>query len=194
MHAMAPDQEQTRRLLARTLVHTGEVLAHLTHPQLARSLQDTLEGLLRSACRDESDVETLADAAQSLRRELEGISVVSGAPLASLLVAERHVLLLQLHLGTSRTQGAQQAKRRASLSVPRIMSTRPKVSANIRESMEQVLGYVRTTGPSQARDIISGCAPVLSERTVKRRIKDLVRDGKLRKEEADGTLLYRAVG
>jgi hypothetical protein len=191
---MAIEQEQTIRLLSRILVHGGEVLAHLMHPHLVRTLQDALESLLRAAFTDAADRDALIAAAQQLRVCLEDVSIVSGAPLGSLLLAERHVLLLQLHLGaerahTPRSGGTVRVAAGTPLPQPK---TPARITGNAKETMEEVLTFVRTSGPIQARDIIAGCGPHVSPRTVKRRIRDLLAAGHIRREDRDGVLLYRA--
>jgi response regulator of citrate/malate metabolism len=66
-----------------------------------------------------------------------------------------------------------------------------ELSGRTADTMQHVLECVRKEQPVQTRDVIAKCDG-LSSRTVKRRLKDLVDVGSIRREVQNGVVLYLA--
>lgn len=200
-----PIREQTIRLLTKTLSYGARIAVQIADPSLARLTQDAMESLVRSAvtaepaCAGGPDSAALNGSLDELRRCLEDAGLVNAAPLADLLLAERHALLLQLHLNRHSAPAARAVQNRP----PRIpvqageahpvahASGNGSLNGRMTDAMRQVLNALKSSEPSRSRDIIARCRP-LSERTVKRSLQNLVTAGLVSKELQDGTVLYRA--
>lgn len=182
-------QEQTTRLLTRSILYCAEVLALTQHAYLQRNLQETLETVIREAL---SDPDSVYSSAGLLQRSLEEISLVGAAPIQKMLLAERHVLLLQLHLKSVREHSARVERgTRATNSKSGNQSSSDVSGRRVTDTMKQVLTCIQKNQPAQAKDVIAKCSS-LSQRTVKRRLRDLLETGMIIKKISDGITLYEA--
>lgn len=191
-------EEQTIRLFSRALLHSVEVLAHVKDPYLYRTLQDSIEQSIRVAVQSGGDSRELSDAILEIHRCLEEISSFQADAIRPLLLAERHVLLLLLHV-RSRSDSAHRSVPVASKRSPSAQSPKSSkelgnglVNGHLSSSARQVLRGVQETEPVRAKDIIEHCSP-MSERTIRRSLKELVLLGLVSKDAREGAIRYRAV-
>lgn len=190
--------EQTIRHFSRAVLSCASVLPHIKDGFLARSLEDAVLNCIEAGMRPDAGGRLLFDAASELHRCLEDTGMTQAAPLRALLLAERHVLLLMLHLRSSHQTGrtAHQVPRaevertshqRSENSVSRSILTNGRIT----DTMKQVLEGIKKTQPARAKEIIEFCG-ALSERTVKRNLTELVRAGLASKVVENGSVLYSA--
>src|SRR3972149_4444390 len=90
--------QQSVRLLSRILIYSAQVLVEVREENLRRMLSEALDDFLRAALDGDGDGGPVHESAGVLSACLEDIGIAGAAPGSPLLLPERHVLLLQLHL------------------------------------------------------------------------------------------------
>lgn len=188
--------EKNVRLFSRAVLHSVQVLDAIEDAHLYRTLQDAIEYGIRTAMGGDLSSSKFLDACGDLRQCLEEVGSLQPDVLRAQLLAERHVLLLLIHVGAHiRTpvakkpvvQGSPKAVTREESTPAKV---RPSVDEHVSESAQQVLTGVQQTGPVRAKDIIAHCSP-MSERTVRRSLRELVEIGRVTKDASHGTVRYR---
>lgn len=184
--------EHTVRLLSKTVLYSVQVLEQVRDAHWYRELQDAIERCIRAAVRtDASRHDELSDVCRELHRCLQDIGLTYQHAIRPLLLAERHVLLLLLHVRGG-TVPEKRSHVPAQKPVARISEESGDSPSNghISESAQQVLLGIQRTGPVRAKDIIAHCRP-FSERTVRRSLKELVDQGLVVKDSSQGGVRYR---
>lgn len=188
-------QDRTTRLLSRAVLSCATVLAHMGDPFLARSLEDAIQQCIEAGMRLDRDTRHVARSVADLHRSLEDVSLIQSAPLRALLLAERHVLLLLLHVRSdapSKKVVSRAPQPSAASGVQKqaaAVARNGRVNGRVTDTMKQVLEGIKKTQPARAKDIIEFCDS-LSERTVKRNLTELVRAGYANKSVQNGSVLY----
>ncbi|HXV26578.1 MAG TPA: hypothetical protein VD862_00905 [Candidatus Paceibacterota bacterium] len=180
----------TSRLISRVLIYTAQVLTQVRDEHLRRTLHDAVDDMLRASL----DGAALEEPAGILQECLEQCSAAGAAPLGSLLFAERHVLLLRLHLRSApaiKAAPTVPAARPASRP-PGPVSVAPVGNGHLTKTSKRVLARIKELGIGRPRDIIEKCRP-LSDRTVKRSLRELVLAGLVRRDTQDGNVIYAPV-
>jgi len=189
-------REQTICLIMRAVLYSSQVLSHVRDPYLQRSLQDAIEACLKIGMDSASEPSRMQVPVAELHRRLEDISLTSIVPLRSLLLAERHVLLLLVHVRSfpdikkQSVPGTSRDDRISEVIDTSMTDSNGLLDQRLTETMKQVLTGIQTKQPARAKDIIQHCQP-LSERTIRRNLKELVTSGLVIKEMHGGTILYK---
>jgi hypothetical protein len=191
--------EQMTRQFSKALLYSASVLTGVRDTYLYRSLQDAIEHCVRAGIRTSCQGPSFIQAIMELHRWLQEVGAIETGSLRSLLLAERHVLLVLLHSSSepiSKEKHERTAKERkpaqpapsagANGTADRTMLMNGQVSP----SAQQVLRGVQETGPVRAKDIIRHCRP-MSERTVRRSLSELVTTGLIVKDANNGTVRYK---
>lgn len=191
-------QEQTIRLFSRALLHSVSVLNDVSDTYLYRSLQDAIEQCVRVGVQSGGQGQMLADAIGELHRCLQDVGSTGTTSLRPLLLAERHLLLLLLHVRS--TPPAQNPKNTGTSTSPETRSAQGNgapvethegaMNGRLSASAHQIFQGVQETGPVRAKDIIEHCSP-MSERTVRRGLRELVSLGLVVKNARNGAVLYQ---
>jgi len=184
---------RTIRLLARTLWYGARLAPALGDSYLRNEFQERMEDLLATAAEGQ-DVLVVFQAGRRLHRILERIHASGNVRLEDLLLAERYVLLLMVHLRSSDRLVAPVSRPPASSrkddeKAPVVDSVK---EIEVSDTAQTVLAAIKKGGSARARDVIRRCAP-LSDRTVKRCLKELADVGLVQKENREGAVFYRSV-
>lgn len=190
-------KEQTVRLLLRVLMHSAQLLSYVRDPFLQRSLQDALQESLAAGLRSPGDSGALAVPVAELQRCLEDVSLTSHVPMREMLMAERYVLLLLMHVRSFPAKvpdvpvSASGATTKITPGPDPVPAHGNGVQGNgLTETMRTVFASLGDGKPVRVRDVIARCGR-LSERTVRRNLKELVSTGMVLTSFRDGVVMYR---
>ena len=192
--------EQTIRLFSRALLHSMTVLVSTRDIYAYRSLQDVIEYCTRVAVQSSCEGRVFVGAIRELHHSLQEVTATQTESLKSLLLAERHVLLLLVHMTsvvasnqktvpssmTPRDVRVPKVRNPESVKIIRTSGKKEQLSA----SAQQVFIGVQKTEPVRAKDIIKHCSP-MSERTVRRSLSELVSAGHVVKDARNGAVHYK---
>ena len=178
-----PEAEERTKNFINTVIFVSRIFSGLKDKFLARKLYDKLSDFISAyvACVAQSkggDIKVATDSLLELLDYLEHSKMVAATPL---LYARRSLFAFKLQL--IRTQPEQpiveKERKAASPAAPKI---KPKI--NLSGNKEKILNYIKHSPDSRTKDIIYEFS-VLSERTVKRNLKELVSDGLVKKSSKD---------
>ena len=179
-------EERTKNFI-NTVIFVSRIFSGLKDKFLARKLYDKLSDFVSAyvAQSQDGDIKVATDFLLELLDYLEHSKIVAATPL---LYARRSLFAFKLQL--IRTQPEQpivEKERAASPAAPKI-----KKEINLSGNKEKILNYIKHSPDSRTKDIIYEFS-VLSERTVKRNLKELVSEGLVKKSSKDNAVFYHVI-
>jgi hypothetical protein len=178
-------EERTKNFI-NTVIFVSRIFSGLKDKFLARKLYDKLSEFISAyvAQSEGGDIKVATDALLDLLDYLEHSKAVGITPL---LYARRNLFAFKLQLMRVSAR-PQKAKSEAAYAMP---APKPlKKEINLSGNKEKILNYIKRSPNSRTKDIIYEFS-VLSERTVKRNLKELVGDGLLQRVSKDKAVYYR---
>src|SRR3989344_3909897 len=171
-------EDRTKNFI-NTVIFVSRIFSGLKDKFLARKLYDKLSDFISAyvAQSASGDIKVVTDSLLELLDYLEHSKTTAATPL---LYARRSLFAFKLQL--IRTQPEQpivEKERAASPAAPKI-----KKEINLSGNKEKILNYIKHSPDSRTKDIIYEFS-VLSERTVKRNLKELVSGGLVKKSSKD---------
>lgn len=177
-------EDKTKNFI-NTVIFVSRIFSGLKDKFLARKLYDKLSDFVSAyvAQSKGGDIKSATDALIDVLDYLEHSKAASPSPL---LYARRSLFAFKLQLTRlpAKPQAPKEEKKEVSPAAPQ-----PKKEINLAGNKEKILNYVKRSPNSRTKDIIYEFS-VLSERTVKRNLKELVSDGLLKKISKDKAVYY----
>ena len=180
-----PEVEERTKNFINTVIFVSRIFSGLKDKFLARKLYDKLSDFVSVYSLPPKDnvaqySTTLLTTTNSLLELLDYLEHSKTTAATPLLYARRSLFAFKLQL--IRIQPGQpiiEKERAASPVTPKI-----KKEINLSGNKEKILNYIKRSPDSRTKDIIYEFS-VLSERTVKRNLKELVRGGLVKKSSKD---------
>ncbi len=199
-------EEESLKNFTNSVIFLVKLFAGLKDKFLAQKLYDKISGFVAGyiklfSSRGEDDavshnvsfieLKNSIDNLLELLDYLEHAKVVSTTPL---LYARRNLLDLKLNivrLHHQPTQPISKPKENKPVPSPVVKNTQPR---NLRESSnkERIFNFIKRSPNSRTKEII-GEFNILSERTVKRNLKELASEGLVRKFAKDKGVYYSVI-
>lgn len=180
-------EERTKNFI-NTVIFVSRIFSGLKDKFLARKLYDKLSDFISAYVAQSAggDIKVVTDCLLELLDYLEHSKMVAAAPL---LYARRSLFAFKLQLIRIQPEQLTVEKERQAVSpaVPKI-----KKEINLSGNKQKILNYIKRSPDSRTKDIIYEFS-VLSERTVKRNLKELVNDGLVKKSSKDKAVFYHTV-
>ena len=169
-----------------TVIFVSRIFSGLKDRFLARKLYDKLYDFVFAyvAQSKGGDIRVATDALLDILDYLEHSKMTSITPL---LYARRSLFSFKLQSMRVPTKptAVQKEEKESFAAIPK-----PKKEVNLSGNKQKILNYIKRSPDSRTKDIIYEFS-VLSERTVKRNLKELVNDGLVKKSSKDKAVYYR---
>ncbi|PIR42126.1 MAG: hypothetical protein COV30_00015 [Candidatus Yanofskybacteria bacterium CG10_big_fil_rev_8_21_14_0_10_37_15] len=190
-------KEEKVKNFVNTVIFLSRIFSVLNDKFLRRKLygklSDFIEGYLER--KDEHVAQSvnmkLNVATDSLLEFLDYIEYGKIITATPLLYARKSLLLFKLNLLRARINPKitkTKEEKRETVSVARL---KPRKEIDLSENKEKILNYIKSSPDSRTKDIVYEFNSVLSERTVKRNLKELVSEGFVKKSSKDRAVFYR---
>lgn len=178
-------EERTKNFI-NTVIFVSRIFAGLKDKFLARKLYDKLSGFISAyvAQSRDGDIKVAADSLLELLDYLEHSKITAATPL---LYARRNLLAFKLQLirvQPEKLQIVEKERKAASPAAPKI-----KKEVNLSGNKEKILNYIKRSPDSRTKDIVYEFN-ILSDRTVKRNLKELVSEGLVKKVSKNKAVYY----
>ncbi|MBI2068824.1 MAG: hypothetical protein HYT67_01835 [Candidatus Yanofskybacteria bacterium] len=175
-----------------TVIFVSRIFSGLKDKFLARKLYDKLSDFVSAHSPPPKDnvaqySPTLLTATDSLLELLDYLEHSKTVAATPLLYARRSLFAFKLQLIRTqpKPQIIEKERKAASPAAPKI-----KKEINLSGNKEKILNYIKRSPDSRTKDIIYEFS-ILSERTVKRNLKELVSEGLVKKSSKDNAVYYR---
>lgn len=168
-----------------TVIFVSRIFSGLKDKFLARKLYDKLSEFISSyVAQSAGDIRVATDSLLELLDYLEHSKMVAATPL---LYARRSLFAFKLQLIRiqPRQPAAEKERKAVSPDVPKV-----KKEINLSGNKQKILNYIKRSPDSRTKDIIYEFS-VLSDRTVKRNLKELVSEGLVKKVAKDNAVYYQ---
>lgn len=185
-------EERTKNFI-NTVIFVSRIFAGLKDKFLARKLYDKLSDFISAyvAQSGGGDIKVAADSLLELLDYLEHSKITAATPL---LYARRNLLAFKLQLIRVQPEPkvvdpvrSREGSQRVSASNG--VEKERKKETNLSGNKEKILNYIKRSPDSRTKDIVYEFN-ILSDRTVKRNLKELVSEGLVKKVSKNKAVYY----
>lgn len=190
-------QEESVKSFINTVIFAARIFPGLKDKFLARKLYDKLSDFVLTYSdkaggnvAQYSQGEVLVSI-NNLLELLDYLEHSKTSALTPLLYSRRNLLVLKLQLirTAEKPSSIEKERKEVSPAIPRI---KIKKETNVGGNKEKIFNYIKRSPNSRTKDIIYEFS-ILSERTVKRNLRELVDDGLVKKVSKDKAVYYHTI-